>query len=183
LEVNVNSSIQPDRTAEFVRLFSSCSRRLYRSIRIALPHPDQADEVYQETSSTLWEKFGEFQPGTNFAAWAVSIARYKVLQFHNRKVRDRRVFGEPLLGEIMARSDELADSLERQRSFLAECVEKLSSRDRDLLHRRFGQGLSSNQVAEALRRSPSFVSKALSRIHTALFNCIRRREAEEGAFQ
>lgn len=182
-ENSMNSSIQPDRAAEFVRLFSSCSRQLYRSIRLALPHPDHADEVYQETSSTLWEKFGEFQPGTNFAAWAVSVARYKVLQFRNRKVRDRRVFSEPLLDEIIARSDDLSDVFERQRMHLTQCVEKLSPRDRDLLQRRFAAGLNSSQVAEAIQRSPSYVSKALSRIHTALFHCIRRREAEEATCQ
>jgi RNA polymerase sigma-70 factor (ECF subfamily) len=77
----------------------------------------------------------------------------------------------------------LADALESQRAYLAECVEKLAPRDRDLLQQRFGAGLTSSQVAEALRRSPSFVSKALSRIHTALFNCIRRRESEEATCQ
>ena len=177
----MNSSIQPDRTAEFVRLFSSCSQRLYRSIRIALPQQDYADEVYQETSITLWEKFGEFEPGTNFAAWATSVARYKILQFQHRKLRDRRVFAEPLISEIISQSDQLGDSLDRRRAYRADCVNKLNDRDRDLLQRRFGLGLTSNQVAEALRRSPSFVSKALSRIHRALFLCIRRREAEEAA--
>lgn len=177
------SALPPsDRTAEFVRLFSSCSQRLYRTIRAALPQQEYADEVYQETSITLWEKFAEFEPGTNFAAWATTIARYKILQFQHRKVRDRRVFSAPLINEIMSQSDQLDEALERRRGYLADCLQKLNDHDRDLLRRRFGLGQTSNQVAASLRRSPSFVSKALSRIHRALLHCIRLQESEEAAY-
>lgn len=149
---------------------------------MALPQPDYADEVYQETSITLWEKFHEFQPGTNFAAWATTIARYKILQFQHRKMRDRRVFSEPLISEILSQGEKLDEAFDRRRGYLADCLKKLNYRDRDLLRRRFVLGLTSSEVANALRRSPSFVSKALSRIHRSLFQCIRSREAEEATY-
>jgi RNA polymerase sigma-70 factor (ECF subfamily) len=47
---------------------------------LVFSHQD-AEEVFQNTSVVLWNKFGEFQPGSNFFAWASQVAYYEVLNY------------------------------------------------------------------------------------------------------
>jgi RNA polymerase sigma-70 factor (ECF subfamily) len=58
----VNSSIN---TPEFIRLLSLHTSSIYTYIRVLIPNRTDAEDVFQETSRTLWEKFDEYQPGTD----------------------------------------------------------------------------------------------------------------------
>jgi DNA-directed RNA polymerase specialized sigma24 family protein len=45
-----------------------------------------ARDVLLETNLVLWQKIGEFEPGSNFGAWARKIAYFQALAF----LRDRK---------------------------------------------------------------------------------------------
>ena len=66
---------------EFVRLYTASSRRIYTYILTLLPNRTDAEDVFQDVSVLLWEKFPEFTPGTQFSAWACRIAYFKALSF------------------------------------------------------------------------------------------------------
>ena len=172
---------KPEYTTDFLRLFSESSRSVYWLIRTAVVRQDAADEVFQETSTALWKKFSEFQPGTNFTAWAQQVARIEVLRYRSRMARDQKVFGEAFVDRVLAEAEQVAGSLDRRREWLAECFAELPFPDRDLINRRYAPGFTSKMVAEAVGRSESYVSKALARIHRLLFDCITRHEVREGA--
>lgn len=174
-----HSDHKSGRTAEFIGLFSAHSRRILWLIRTAVPSSDAADEVFQETSAALWEKFDEFQPGTNFVAWASQIACYKVLTFRQKQARDRRVFSDALVEELLADSGPLGDGLDDRRRWLADCLAHLSESDRDLVARRYKPDVSSKQISQQMGKSESYISKALARIHLLLFECISRHAAGE----
>src|SRR5688572_18829221 len=72
-------------TREFLREFSKHSRRIYGFIRALVPNQADAEELYQDVSTALLEKFGDFRPGSDFRAWAFQIAHYRVLSFRQRK--------------------------------------------------------------------------------------------------
>ena len=84
------------RQAEFVRLFSANQRRIQTFIFTLLPDRDQAQDVMQETSVVLWQKFDSFETGTDFTAWAFRIARLEVLSLVRRQQRARLVFDEAI---------------------------------------------------------------------------------------
>ncbi|MBN1395401.1 MAG: hypothetical protein JW959_10290 [Pirellulales bacterium] len=69
-----------DRTSEFVALFAAHDRGIYKHILALLPDADVTQEVFQATSVTLWEKFGEYRPGSNFFAWSCRVAYFEVLK-------------------------------------------------------------------------------------------------------
>ena len=58
-----------DRGAEFLRLFLQHQRRVYALILALLPNGPDADDILQETSAVLWQKFGEFERPV-LIAWA-----------------------------------------------------------------------------------------------------------------
>src|SRR5436190_18410489 len=74
---------------EFARLFARNARRIYGFIMTLVFNHHDAEEVFQNTNVILWNKFGEFQPGSNFFAWASRIAYYEVLTLMKQKRRSR----------------------------------------------------------------------------------------------
>ena len=84
----------------FMRLFLQSERRILGFILSLVPNLSDAEDLLQETCSIMWNKFEQFENGTDFVAWGISIARYRVLTFR-RKVGTRRVcFNEKLLHQI-----------------------------------------------------------------------------------
>src|SRR4051794_25929811 len=77
-----------ERVDEFVTLYLQNSRRVYGFVRSLVPHKPDADDVFQEVGRTLWEKFDQYEGGTNFLVWAFSIARFAV--FHYRRSQSRQ---------------------------------------------------------------------------------------------
>lgn len=44
-------------------------------------------DILQEVNIVLWEKRKSFKPGSNFGAWACTVARYKVLEHRRAEAR------------------------------------------------------------------------------------------------
>ena len=42
---------------------------IYTYIVIMVPHSSEADDIFQETAATIWEKFSDYKPGTEFRNW------------------------------------------------------------------------------------------------------------------
>jgi RNA polymerase sigma-70 factor (ECF subfamily) len=167
-------------TPEFMRLYAESSRAVYWVIRSLVSRPEDADELFQETSAVLWQKFGEFTPGTNFGAWAAQIARIEVRRYYQRLARDQNLFhNEALLEKLLARTEQIGATTSRRGEFLTRCLGELNFPDRKLIGSRYEPGMNSKKLAEQLRVSESYISKTLARIHRLLFQCIERHEAEE----
>jgi RNA polymerase sigma-70 factor, ECF subfamily len=169
-------------TKEFVALLTRYSRRIYSFIRTLVPNQADAEDLFQDVSTTLWEKFGAFRRGTDFRAWAFQIAHYKVLNFRQRQMRLPQLFGDELVERLSHERLLLDDALEARFHALADCYQKLNRLDRELIDLRYAEGATVPVVAAHTGRSVDFVYKALRRIHGALYRCIDEtvHEAEKG---
>src|SRR5262245_34313992 len=78
----------------FLRLFLQNRRRLYAYILTLLPNRADADDVLQEASLVMWDKFDERQPPEDFAAWGCRVAYFKVLDFYKKSQRSRVRFSQ-----------------------------------------------------------------------------------------
>src|SRR5438309_8365030 len=88
-------SDRPAKGKLFLRLFLQNERRLYAYILTLLPHRADADDVFQEASLVLWDKFDADHPPLDFAAWGCRIAYFKVLDFSKKRQRSRVLFSQP----------------------------------------------------------------------------------------
>ena len=166
---------------QFIRLFTQHESGLRAFVRSLLPGREHADEILQETCVVLWRKFAEFDKGSNFLAWACTIARFEVLKYRRRLARDRHVFNVELL-ELLA--DEAASEMDRrvqELQALEPCIQRLKLRQRELVTACYAPGISIKDVAEGLGRSATSLYKALDRIRGALLECIERSLAQEAA--
>ena len=163
-----------DRYDQFVDLFSHNAKRVYGCIYSMLPRWGDADDVFQETSRVLWEKFGEFDSSTNFFAWARQIARYQVLAFRQRERRSHVKFTDAFLDIVAATADATNERLEAEQRALADCVEMLAPREREIILLRFSPGATTKSVAARLDMTTDAIYKAISRVQTILLKCIER---------
>src|SRR4051812_23815388 len=167
---------RPAKGRLFLRLFLKNERRVYAYVLTLLPHRADADDVLQEASLVMWDKFDPGQPPDDFAAWGCRIAYFKVLDFYKKGHRGKVRFSQALLERVAETAVEQAGTLQLDacRDALAGCLQKLSPRDRDLLARRFTPGATTRSTSEAVGRSVEAVYKALARVRQALFECTQR---------
>jgi RNA polymerase sigma-70 factor, ECF subfamily len=164
---------------QFLRLFLENERRIYAFIVSILPNLSDAEDVLQETSLILWQKFAQFQLGTDFVAWACRVAQLRVLKFYEKRGRSKLQFDAAALEAVANEAIGMAPLLEDRHHALAKCLEAINPRDRDLLQRRYADDASPQQISTQVGRSIHAVYKALQRIHDSLMLCIQRRLEKE----
>jgi RNA polymerase sigma-70 factor (ECF subfamily) len=167
-----DDALDPRLAGEFVRLFTDFSRRIFSYILTLVPNHADAEEIFQETSATLWAKFGDYEPGTNFGAWACKVAYFKALNFRSKQKNAPRMFSDEflqLVDEETLKSDEALDALYRA---LADCYAKLEKKDREIVDLRYTPGATTAGIANVAGRSKLWVYRSLSRIHQRLFDCV-----------
>ncbi len=70
----------------------------------------------------LWEKFDQYQPGTEFRAWACRIAHFKALKFCKDRKRAPRTFSEVFFDAVDEEVVVMADRLDaRYMQFIVRC--------------------------------------------------------------
>lgn len=165
----------------FLSRFLKAERRIFAYILTLMPHRADAEDVLQEVSVIMWEKFDEHDPPGDFVAWGCRIAYFRIRDHRRWQRRQRIVFSEAMLEQVAETLSAARPlQLDERREALAQCLGKLGRRDRDLLAERLKEGGSVRSTAESLGRSVDVVYKALARIRRALHDCIARTLAAEG---
>ena len=94
----------------FVAQLTECQVPLGLYVRSLMPGDRAAGDVVQQANAKIWEKRADFQPGTNFKAWAMSIARFEVLNYRKQQARDTRLtFSDELEVTIASEMAEMDD--------------------------------------------------------------------------
>lgn len=162
----------------FSELVRQNQAQIYGYIYSLVHNAADTDDVLQGTLMSLWKRFDDFERGTDFCAWAIATARFEVLKFNQANKR-ANTFSEDLIERIAAHftADAAADSA--QSEALRACLEDLSPADRQLLDSRYFDNKRVKDIAANLNRSERSLSNSLARIRKWLFECVRRRLAQE----
>jgi RNA polymerase sigma-70 factor (ECF subfamily) len=165
--------------AEFAAQLTRHQGQLLGYIYSLVRDMDDADDLFQQTSLVLWDKFDQFDASRSFVAWACGVARYEVLNFLRARSRDRLYFSDELsLALIEAQEAIDEERLEERRAALAGCMKRLRDRDKDLLEACYSRSAGVREVASDRGRSSQSVHNSLRRIRRALFECVRRSLAQ-----
>ena len=148
-------------------------------MRCLLARPGDVDDLLQEVNLVLWEKADEFEPGTDFWAWASQIARFKVLNHARKLGRERLVFDLEVLERVADVARERLQTLDRRRIALDHCLKQLPPSQRQLIDLRYASGQSIDKIAKSIGRPAGSIRQTLYRIRAALLACIERQLATE----
>lgn len=172
----MSQSLFPDKRQpqQFVRLLTRHEKRVFAYIMSLVANWSDAQDIQQETNVRLWEQFDKYQEGTDFGAWACTIAYYQVLSHRERTGRDRLQFSQEFLDRIADDAAAIADEYEPRQHALAECMQKLNQPARTLIRMIYEGDLTIKEVAQRLGRPITATYKAVSRIRLALHECVER---------
>lgn len=172
-----------DRHEAFVRLLMEHEGRVRGFLRGLLPSWNDVDEVIQQASIVAWRKFPEFDRQTNFGGWLLVIARYEALKHRRRLARSPLVFSEEVW-ELLANEAEpahAAEAIDRRRTALEHCLDKLGAEQRRLLLETHTPGVRLNEIARGAGRSEQAFYKVVQRLRAAVLDCMRGQLVPEGA--
>ena len=140
-----------------------------------------AEDVFQEVALVVLKKTGDLESPAGFPAWVRQIARFKALQVLDKKKQSPQPIDQAileLLEDAWAADDRTPAALAAEA--LAECVQKLSSRARQMIELRYVDRLSGKDLAEKLSQPLNTVYVSLSRIYRTLSSCVKQRMLQEG---
>ena len=163
---------QDDRSAELVQLMMKYQRKLFGYILTLVSSRADAEDILQETSLTICEKFSDFESGTNFYSWACQIAFWKVRAARKKFATAKVIFNEDVLEVISQTRLEMEEELDDRHHALATCLKKLNERDRRMILIRYESGHNVKAAAQACGRTIQGAYKALTRIRKTLHDCV-----------
>ncbi len=165
---------QFDQGSLFVNQLTTCQHRIYAFILTLVPNWSDADDLMQETTEVMWRKFQDAGQISNFCAWGKTIARNKVMNFHAKKERERVLFDDSLLKDVIEREEKTSLQEDLRVQALQKCLQKLRSNDRHLIQILYGHDITIKKLAEEVKRPVQGLYKAMARIHHSLLQCVRR---------
>jgi RNA polymerase sigma-70 factor (ECF subfamily) len=160
---------------EFLGLYSRHAKHIYQFIRSLVSNQADAEDAFQEVSTALWQKFHQFQPGSNFRAWALQMARFSVSNLRQRQRRAGPQLSDEAFDAVAADATEMHELLEKQHRALADCYQQLPIANRQLIDQRYQSEASVKELAQKLNRPLRTVYRLLDRIHSSLLDCIERK--------
>ena len=138
-----------------------------------------AEDVVQQIAQELARRFEQYDPDRPFVAWALWIAKSRVIDFYRRSKRDHLVFSDELLDQLGRAIAEQSTERHERREALEQCLEHLPERSRQLLDLRYLEEMPADEIATVTDSTAGSVRVLLTRVRGALTECIHRRLAME----
>lgn len=149
-----------------------------RSLVLALwPDFDGANDIIQETFLTVTRKAADFKLGSDFAAWAATIARYKVKEAWKTKHRTFEAISPEVIESLMSSRPE-GEHRQVELAALTECMRRLSPKACAIVEMRYEQSHSLMEIGTRIGWTAGSVHVALSRARMLLRDCINSKVAQ-----
>ncbi|MBN1809908.1 MAG: sigma-70 family RNA polymerase sigma factor [Planctomycetes bacterium] len=151
-----------------------------------LHSPEAADEVFQQVAVIALEKADDFELGTNFRTWAMSIGRFACLEYIRK--RSGKAFAASELIDMLA--EESGASQEDPHQLMAalhECLEQVPTDSRRVLFLRYVEGKPVDKIANFISRTLQGTYAFIKRLKAKIRECVERKTGfsvvpfEEGA--
>jgi len=162
-------------------LMTRHQRQIFGYIYTLVPNRYDAEDLLQETSLVICEKFDEFEEGTDFVAWACQIAYWRIRYSRQKFARSKVVFNQEILDAVARTASTMTSELDSRHEALGNCLQKLHPRDRELVLTRYEPGSGVEEAARRSGRTLQTAYKALARLRKLLLDCVSNQLAGRGA--
>ena len=158
-------------------------QRLRAFVALRVPAAHLIDEITHETFVFAYQHLDSFEAGTNLGAWLRAIAnnfvRRETQRFARAETNRERYFEHLVIQTAVSRS-ERAEAPDVA-AYLLDCVQHLPEHVARLIDYRYREGRTSDEIAELLDRSASWVRTNLWRTRMDLRKCINGKMSTGGA--
>ena len=177
---SASASDDDDRYEAFVRLLVEHEPRVRSFLRGLLPTWHDVEEVTQEASLIAWRKFDNFEEGSSFGGWLLTIARFEALKYRRRVARSPLVFVDEVW-DLLAEEVSGEEVQQIRRQHLEVCLGKLEPAKRELLLNVHSPGVVMREVAVQSGKSEQAFYKVIQRLRAVVHDCVLKEVATEGA--
>ncbi|QEG24865.1 sigma-70 family RNA polymerase sigma factor [Mariniblastus fucicola] len=159
-------------------LVAQYQRQLLFFIFGIYPNHDAAEDILQETNKIIWTKRDEFQPGSNFLAWARTIAKFQTLSYlKTRNSKSWLHFDSNVVYELARKLEDRDSLIEGRKTYLEQCMSLLAEKDQELVLRKYELQETNREISRETGRSEGGLKQAFLRIRRLLRVCVERKEA------
>ncbi len=169
-----------DPTSDYVRLWTRHQAEVRRYVYSMVPRQADAEEVVQDVSVLLWEKWVQYDAERPFVPWAIRFAYLEVLKWRQKQAREKLVFSDGLLEQLNGRFEEDCPLNEARRQALDSCLGRLTDQERKWVDLRYGRHGAVKEEAEKSGVSMHKLYYALEKIRGQLLTCITSSLRKEG---
>ncbi|MEO6246540.1 MAG: sigma-70 family RNA polymerase sigma factor [Opitutaceae bacterium] len=170
---------EPSDRALVEKLFLTHSGAIKGFIHALLRDRSLVEDVLQETFLVVAAKAASFKAGTNFVAWACTIARFKVLETIRKRARAESFFSAEVI-EALAATAPTEEGRESTLAHLESCLRELSQGARRVIDLRYFQARPPDEIATLLSLTVDSVYVALSRSRRVLRMCVAGKLKQVG---
>jgi RNA polymerase sigma-70 factor (ECF subfamily) len=164
----------------FVSLLTANYYQIHAFILTMVPNKTDSEDILQNTIMYMWKHFEDFDPGTRFLSWAVTIAKFQVLTYRKTIKRSKIQFSDTALELIADENMKISAQTDQRYEALQKCLKKLPDDELDFLKKRFMYGNSVKKIADDIGASLNVVYKRITKIKGILVDCVRRTLAGQG---
>jgi len=168
----MSDHINEKKTQEFLKLLTRSQNAIFSYILTLVPNKTNAENVYQETVSVLWEKFDQYKPNTEFRVWACVVAKYKVFEYIRKNQNSKIQFNSETVELLELTSNRTNEHIEERLDALRKCIKKLPSRNLRILKMRYENDWSVKKISGIIEQTVQSVYKQLNKMHLMLLACI-----------
>lgn len=168
----------PEAITLFNQLFEADRNRLYSYIYAHVLNHAAADDIFQETSISLWQQFEKFEPGTSFSKWANAVAFYKVLSHSKKRKKYQLGLSDDFLKEFsenIAVMESNARAKEQKWQHLAQCRTALSDPLKMVYDNFYVNNLTAQDIATTSGKSIFAIRKAVRTLRKKLIDCVDKK--------
>ncbi|MEO0446031.1 MAG: sigma-70 family RNA polymerase sigma factor [Verrucomicrobiota bacterium] len=168
----------PDQTTHVQQLFVQHIAVVKYFVLSLLPNPSEAEDIVQEVFLTVTAKANDFEPGTNFKAWVLTIARFKALEQLRREHRSQKRLSDEVIERLAEETDPIDPHRDAARKrALRDCIAKLAAKPRTMIELQYRENLKPAAIARQLGWDTNAVYVALSRARADLRHCVKHQES------
>ncbi len=140
-----------------------------------VPRHQDAQEIAQETSLSLWDRREQYDQDRPFLPWAFRFAYFEVLKYRKTQKRDRHYLNDDIIKQLAAKRLDRQSLMDTRKEALESCIQALEDKDKHLLQMRYHSGVTIKKVAEITAIPANTLYKMLERIRNKLMHCISRK--------
>ena len=183
--------VTEDRVREFEQLALPYSKLLFGAAFNKTKNHADAEDLVQETFAKAFRSWHQFQKGTNLRAWLITILENTFKNMYNKKQREK---GSESLNELedFQLGDAESITTRSSRSAELEALDRVASKDvrealmglslefRSVVYYAIVEGLSYQEIAQAMETPIGTVMSRLHRGKKALRESLKEFAAQEG---
>ena len=168
-------------SAEFTRQWVKAQPLVTSFVFASIRSSHDAEDILQEVATAALADFSEYDSQRPFVAWALGIARFRVLNYYRRHAQEKLLFDDAALLAFAQAHEQLESQASARRHALDECLKQLDGRKLTALRMRYTEETSVQSIAELLVTTTNAVSLMLHKVRKSLATCVERQLSREGS--